>query len=105
MFLTNNPEYSTAQEISELRGIKKNLVSVYVEKLVNAGLLERGPVEGDRRKVSLTCTDKAGPIIEAGRQMQEAFYKKVTDGIPDEDWAVYKRIEEQMMRNARKILK
>ena len=32
MFLTNNPEYVTAQDISEIKGIKKNLVSVPVLK-------------------------------------------------------------------------
>ena len=40
MFLENNPEFCTAQEISEVRGIKKNLVSVHVEKLVQGGLLQ-----------------------------------------------------------------
>ena len=37
MFLNNNPELSTAQQISEFRKIKKNLVSVHVDKLVTAG--------------------------------------------------------------------
>ena len=63
MFLENNPEFCTAQEISEIRGIKKNLVSVHVEKLVRASLLRRGTVSGDRRKISLAVTEKARPII------------------------------------------
>ena len=37
MFLNNNPELCTAQQISEFRKIKKNLVSVHVDKLVTAG--------------------------------------------------------------------
>ena len=36
MFLNNNPELCTAQQISEFRKIKKNLVSVHVDKLVTA---------------------------------------------------------------------
>ena len=75
MFLTNNPEYKTAQDVSEIRGIKKNLVSVHVDKLVNAGLLERGFIAGDRRKVSLTCTDKSKEIIDDGLRMQNDFYE------------------------------
>ena len=34
MFLGNNPEYSTARDIVEVRQIKANLVSVNVDRLV-----------------------------------------------------------------------
>ncbi len=105
MFLTNNPEFCTAQEISEIRGIKKNLVSVHVEKLVQAGLLQRGMVSGDRRKVALTCTEKAKPIVDAGIAIQQEFLDKITAGISEDDWAVYKRINEQMAKNTGNILK
>ena len=100
MFLANNPEYSTAQEISEYRHIKKNLVSVHVEKLVSAGLLQRGSVAGDRRKVSLSCTEKARPIVEEGLKMQELFYEKVTEGISENQWNVCKEIYETIEANA-----
>ena len=56
MFLKNNPDLCTAQQISEFRNIKKNLVSVHVDKLVAAGYLQRGTVTGDRRKIWLSCT-------------------------------------------------
>ena len=105
MFLENNPEFCTAQEISEVRGIKKNLVSVHVEKLVRAGLLRRGTVSGDRRKISLTVTEKARPIIEAGLAAQQKFYERLTAGISEEDWAVYKHMNEHLAKNVREILK
>ena len=105
MFLENNPEFCTAQEISEVRGIKKNLVSVHVEKLVQAGLLRRGTVFGDRRKISLTVTEKAKPIIEAGLAAQQKFYERLTAGISEEDWAVYKHMNEHLAKNVREILK
>ena len=105
MFLENNPEFCTAQEISEVRGIKKNLVSVHVEKLVRASLLRRGTVSGDRRKISLAVTEKARPIIEAGLAAQQKFYKRLTAGISEEDWAVYKHINEHLAKNVREILK
>lgn len=103
MFLTNNPEYSTAQEISEYRHIKKNLISVHVEKLVSAGLLQRSPVAGDRRKVGLSCTEKARPIVEEGLRMQEAFYEKITKGISDSQWSIYKDIHETIEANAEEM--
>lgn len=105
MFLSNNPEFCTAQEISKIRNIKKNLVSVHVEKLVQAGLLQRGTVNGDRRKIALSCTEKARPIIEDGLAVQQAFYDKITAGISAEDWKAYKRINEQLMKNAKGIIK
>ena len=103
MFLANNPEYKTAQDISEIRGIKKNLVSVHVEKLVSIGLLERGFVAGDRRKVSLSCTEKASPIIEDGLAMQKSFYDRIVSGISEEDWEAYKRINQQVIKNTMSI--
>ena len=105
MFLENNPEFCTAQEISEVRGIKKNLVSVHVEKLVRASLLRRGTVSGDRRKISLAVTEKARPIIEAGLAAQQKFYERLTAGISEEDWAVYKHMNEHLAKNVREILK
>ena len=105
MFLENNPEFCTAQEISEVRGIKKNLVSVHVEKLVRASLLRRGTVSGDRRKISLAVTEKARPLIQAGLAAQQKFYRRLTAGISEEDWAVYKHMNEHLAKNVREILK
>ena len=104
LFLENNPEFCTAQEISDIRGIKKNLVSVHVEKLVQAGLLRRGAVSGDRRKISLAVTEKAGPIIRAGLAAQQAFYERLTAGISEEDWTAYKHMHAHLAKNVREIL-
>lgn len=104
MFLHNNPEFSTAQEISDIRNIKKNLVSVHVEKLVQAGLLKRGTVQGDRRKVALSCTEKAKPIVDDGVKVQREFFKKLFDGVTGEEWEAYKRINETMSRNIKRIV-
>ena len=37
MFLKNNPQYKTAADIVKIRGIKANLVSLHVERLVQEG--------------------------------------------------------------------
>ncbi len=104
MFLTNNPNYTTAQEISDIRHIKKNLVSVHVEKLVNAGFIERSAIVGDRRKIALKCTDKANDIISAGHKMQEQFYQMLTKGIDDNMWVVFDKINQNIEANVEKIL-
>ncbi len=104
MFLANNPECKTAKEICENRHIKKNLVSVHVEKLVSAGYLTRGPVEGDRRKIGLTYTQKAKYIIDAGLKMQEHFIEDLTSGITEEDWKIYKSIIDTIETNAKAMV-
>lgn len=67
MFLANNPEYDTARDICRVRGIKANLVSFHVEKLVQEEYLQREPVPGDRRQVKLLLTEKSQTVVEQGR--------------------------------------
>ena len=104
MFLKNNPDLCTAQQISEFRNIKKNLVSVHVDKLVTAGYLQRGTVAGDRRKILLSCTGKAQPILNAGLKMQQNFKQELTRNISGEHISIYKEIIEAMAWNVRRML-
>lgn len=104
MFLKNNPDLCTAQQISEFRNIKKNLVSVHVDKLVTAGYLQRGTVAGDRRKILLSCTGKAQPILNAGLKMQQNFKQELTRNISGEHISLYKEIIEAMAGNVRRML-
>lgn len=68
MFLANNPEFTTARDIVEIRKLKANLVSVNVDRLVREGYLVRQEVAEDRRKTKLLCTSKADEIITQGRK-------------------------------------
>ena len=83
MFLGNNPTYKTASEIVEVRHIKANLVSVNVEQLVQKGYLVRQPMEGDRRKTALYCTEKAEAVIERGRECQNAFFEQLFSDVDE----------------------
>lgn len=85
MFLSNNPQCYTAKEISYVRNIKPNVVSLHVEKLVNDGYLERQAVKGDRRKIRLVCTQQAEPVIEKGLSVQQRFYGQLMDGLTQQD--------------------
>lgn len=94
MFLANNPEYTTARDIVEIRKIKANLVSINIEKLVNEGYLIRKEIEGDRRKTQLICSDKAEEIIEKGRKLQQEFINQLFANISDETrQAIIKGVE------------
>lgn len=105
MFLANNPDRKTASDIVELRKIKANLVSVNVDRLVEDGYLERRPVAADRRKTELICTEKAQPIIERGRAVQEAFFERMLDGIDKETRETFTRMMATISKNLEEILK
>ena len=100
MFLGNNPAYKTASEIVELRHIKANLISVHVERLVQEGYLTRRPAPGDRRKTELLCTEKAQPVLQRGRQVQQAFLDRLFADTDEETRrafaAVMQRVEENL---------
>lgn len=84
MFIANNPDYATANNISKIRKIKPSLISFHIDRLVECGYVTRQDVSGDRRKVFLSCTDKALPIIKQGRKLQQQFGKLMLDGLTRE---------------------
>ena len=105
LFLANNPEYTTARDIVEVRSIKANLVSQHVDRMVREGYLCRKEVQGDRRKRDLSLTEKAMPIIEAGRKMQTNFFETLFHGISEGEKRAFFETMDIMSRNMDKILK
>ena len=104
LFLANNPEYTTARDIVEVRSIKANLVSQHVDRMVREGYLCRKEVQGDRRKRDLSLTEKAMPIIEAGRRMQTDFFETLFHGISEGEKRAFFETMDIMRRNMDKIL-
>ena len=105
MFLANNPDYSTAGDIVNIRKIKANLVSVNVERLANEGYIERTAIEGDRRKIRLSLTEKALPTVERGRQLQQAFFDVLFENTTDEMKKKFTETVKIIDRNLDGILK
>ena len=60
----------------------------------------RNQVRGDRRKTELACTDKAQPVIEKGRQLQDTFFERLFADMDEESRrafaAAMQRIEEKL---------
>lgn len=104
MFLGNNPAYKTASEIVEIRGIKANLVSANVERLVQDGYLVRRPVRDDRRKVELLCTERARPIIAQGRRAQRQFSDRLLANMDDDTRAAFSKAMNIMEENLNEML-
>ena len=105
LFLANNPEYTTARDIVEVRSIKANLVSQHVDRMVREGYLCRKEVQGDRRKRDLSLTEKAMPIVEAGRKMQTDFFETLFHGVSEGEKQAFFETMDIMNRNMDKILK
>ena len=99
LFLANNPGLDTARDVCTYRGLKPGIVSFHVEKLVQEGYLLRQPAPGDRRKCRLVCTEKAGPVVQQGRELQETFFRRLARGLEPEDLAVFRRCLEGFRRN------
>ena len=70
------------------------------DRLVQDGYLVRNQVRGDRRKTELACTDKAQPVIEKGRQLQDTFFERLFADMDEESRrafaAAMQRIEEKL---------
>ena len=99
LFLANNPGLDTARDICTYRGLKPGIVSFHVEKLVQEGYLLRQPAPEDRRKCRLVCTRRAEPVVQRGRQVQEAFFRRMTAGLDPQDLAAFRRCLEGFQRN------
>lgn len=105
LFFANHPDSATARDVCELRGLKRANVSAHVERLVKEGLLERKAYPGDRRKDILVCTEKAKPMIEIGRKVQEQFTKSVICGLTEEEFAVMQHCFQVMNANIDQLIK
>lgn len=105
LFVANNPQSATANEICRLRGFKAGIVSVHIERLVTGGLLERKSVPNDRRKTMLAYTEKASGIVKKGQELQAAFAKKLLSGLSEDDLNALRRATEAIDKNVEEIRK
>ena len=105
LFLANNPVYQTAGEIVSIRKLRANLVSVNVERLVEEGYLTREAVAGDRRKTLLRLTERAAPVVQRGREIQEDFFRMLVRGVSPEEQAQFLATMTVMEQSLDEILK
>lgn len=104
LFLANNPAYNTARDIVQVRHLKANLVSIHLDRLEEEGYLVRTAVAGDRRKRALCLTEKADPIVTAGKALQQSFFSKLEENIDADSMAVFLRTLEIMNQNMDRLL-
>lgn len=99
MFLANNPEYNTARDICEIRGIRTGIASVAVDLLVKSGYIQRQPDASDRRITRLILTEKSEEIVQNGRLSQREFGMQMTAGISEKEMDAYMKTAQKFRAN------
>ena len=103
-FLHNHPGKDTAADIVELRMLQKSNVSQAVETLFQKGLLCRNQDERDRRKVHLTLTEAAAPVICSVDQIKEAYQRELFAGLTAEELEAFIRVNKKIGENIGKAM-
>ena len=101
MFCANNPENNTARDICGVRGIKSGIASVAVETLISVEYMTRECDPHDRRIRRLVPTEKAAPLINEGRRMQQNFARTLRRGITAEELQAFESINAKLEENMR----
>ena len=68
------------------------------------GYLKRQPIQDDRRKTELLCTQKAQPIIARGQQLQNGFFEQLFAGMDTDQRKAFSEALGTIEKNVDKIL-
>ena len=104
LFLNNNPQYDTAKDIVEVRGIAKSYVSKSIDKLVEKKLLSLNVDKKDRRIIHLKVESSANTVIKEALEAQKKYVDTIYNGISKEEEEVLKEIVNKMLSNIKREL-
>ncbi len=82
----------TQQELAERLYVTKGNVSGLLDRMVEAGLVERRPIPSDRRSNALYLTEKGRDLAEKGIAAQRAYVARTLGTLPSKDLADLERI-------------
>jgi MarR family transcriptional regulator for hemolysin len=86
-------------ELAELLDVEPITLCRMIDRLSEAGLVERRADEEDRRAWRIGLTPKAGPIIEDLRALGESFLEDALEGVPAEEQKMVMRALERVRAN------
>ena len=98
-FLNNNPGKDTAADISNLRMLSKSNVSQAVESLIQKALLQRRQDTEDRRRIHLSLTSEAKPIIREIESVRLNFRKQIFKGFTEEELKQFIQFNNRIAEN------
>lgn len=85
LFLANHFEMNTAKDICGIRGMKKGIVSITLERLEKEGYVERRVDPTDRRIQRLYLTGRSRKIVAQGQRQQKKFYERLMSALTQEE--------------------
>ena len=103
LFLSNNPGYDTARDITEYRGISKSQVSQAVEFLVELSYLTRTPDPDDRRLLHLALTEEGLALARECKAVQARCGQDLLDGMTEDQVRQLQELWEMVMANGERL--
>lgn len=104
LFLYNNPEYDTARDIVEFRGIAKSYVSKTIELLIQKGFLLAQENENDRRMIHLKLQDNKLDVVRELKHTQEELFTLICRNISDHEREQLSLIFTKLSQNIKEVL-
>jgi DNA-binding MarR family transcriptional regulator len=86
-------------ELADALDVEPITLCRIIDRLAEAGLVERRADEVDRRAWRIHLTDKAGPLIEDLRGIADTFLEDILVGISPAEQAEVRRVLEQVRAN------
>jgi MarR family transcriptional regulator, organic hydroperoxide resistance regulator len=82
----------TQRDLAERLYVTKGNVSGLVDRLVEAGLVDRRAIPGDRRSYALHLTTEGQRLANAGMKAQQSFIEETLGRVQESDLAQLDRI-------------
>lgn len=97
LFLSNNPSYDTARDITALRGLSKSQVSQAVDLLAAEGLVLRVLDRHDRRVVHLSLTPAAKPLAQECQEIQDHCTQQLLAALTPEEQVQFRTLLNRLL--------
>ena len=103
VYLAHNSDRDVFQrDLEERFNVRRSTVSNILSLMEKKGLIKRESVECDARLKKLTLTEKSLELLEKMENDRVETEKLITDGIPEEELAMFISVAERMKQNLEK---
>ncbi|MGN1349843.1 MAG: MarR family winged helix-turn-helix transcriptional regulator [Anaerovoracaceae bacterium] len=99
IYMLKHPDTDTAKDIAKELGISQSLICRSVDSLTKKGLIHVEKDQEDRRINHLTLNISDRALKKTLTSMDPEFEKQMTDGVEQEELAVFQRVMFRMAEN------